>query len=225
MRNRQIFAGYFVEGPTDARFLEGILRKSLLDIAFECTSQIDVELFLIEIDKQGLSFVEQVELVANEGLNDYGIDFLFVHTDADNSTIDNALRHKIDPAIASLMQKPDEGYCKKVVPVIPVYMTEAWMLADKELLKEEIGTELSDNQLGINRSPESIANPKEIIESAIRIAREKRTKRRRHDLIIGELYSPIGAKVELGNLKRLDSFNQFNIRLKQVFVELGLLHE
>lgn len=123
------------------------------------------------------------------------------------------------------MQKPAEGYCKKVVPVIPVYMTEAWMLADKELLKDEIGTELSDNKLGINRAPESIADPKEIIERAIRIAREHFTRRRRNDLVISDLYDSIGAKVELENLKRLDSFNQFSIRLKQAFVELGLLHE
>lgn len=225
MSNRQVFAGYFVEGSTDARFLDGVLRKSLLDIAYDCTSQIDVELFLIEIDKQGLGFVEQVAQAANQGWNTYGIDFLFVHTDADDRTRDTIFENKINPAITSLMAKPGEDYCKKVVPVIPVYMTEAWMLADKELLKEEIGTELSDNELRIDRAPESIANPKETIEMAIRIARESRTKRRRNDLKIGELYSPIGAKVGLENLKKLPSFHQFIVELKQVFVGLGLLQQ
>lgn len=36
-----------------------------------------------------------------------------------------------------------------------IQMVEAWMLADKELLKSEIGTQKSDFELGILRAPKT----------------------------------------------------------------------
>ena len=71
-------------------------------------------------------------------------------------------------------------------------MTEAWILADKQLLKQQIGTTLSDTELNLNKDPESISNPKQAIENAIRIARQNIVKRRRRNLGIGELYAPLG---------------------------------
>ena len=97
------------------------------------------------------------------------------------------------------------------------------MLADKELLKREIGTEKSDNELQIHRHPECIANPKESIETAIRIAREGLTKKRRKDLTISELYLPIGQALDLEKLEVLSSYQDFKSNIKEAFRKLHLL--
>lgn len=222
---KQIFAGLFTEGTTDVRFLESIVRKALEDVAFECQGQIETEVKTIEITKTGRGFVEQVLLASKKGIDDYGIMFLCVHTDSDEETDKRVIESKIIPAIQSLNEQNESEYCKILVSVIPVYMTEAWMLADKELLKSEIGTELSNFDLGIHPLPESIANPKEIITNAIRIVQSDLTRRKRkRGLEISELYQIIGQKLELSQLENLESYRKFKDSLKSAFRELGFLH-
>ena len=97
------------------------------------------------------------------------------------------------------------------------------MLADKELLKEEIGTNLSNTDLGINRSAETIADPKKIIEDALIIAQQDLPKRR-NKIIIDDLYQQIGQKVHIDKLRFLDSFNKFELSVKSAFVSLNYLH-
>lgn len=222
---KQIFAGLFTEGNTDIRFLESIVRKTLEDIAFECKGQIETEVKTIAINKTGLGFVEQVLLASKKGIDDYGIMFLCVHTDSDEDTDIRAMESKIIPALKSLKEKEEAEFCKILVSVIPVYMTESWMLADKELLKSEIGTELSNFDLGIHPIPESIADPKEIITNAIRIVQSDLTKRKRNrGLDISELYQIIGQKLELSQLENLESYLKFKNSLKSAFKGLGFLH-
>lgn len=222
---KQIFAGLFTEGTTDVRFLESIVRKTLEDVAFECQGQIETEVKTIEINKTGLGFVEQVLLASKKGIDDYGIMVLCVHTDSDDDTDIRAMESKIIPTLKSLKEQDETWFCRILVSVIPVYMTEAWMLADKELLKSEIGTELSNFDLGIHPIPESIANPKETITNAIRIVQSDLTKRKRNrGLDISELYQIIGQKLELSQLENLESYRKFKDSLKSAFKELGFLH-
>lgn len=222
---KQIFAGLFTEGNTDVRFLESIVRKALEDVAFECQGQIETEVKTIEIPKTGLGFVEQVLLASKKGINDYGIMLLCVHTDSDNETDKRAMESKIIPAIKSLKEQDETKYCTILVSVIPVYMTEAWMLADKALLKNEIGTELSNFDLGILSLPENIANPKETIKNAIRIVQGDLTRRKRNrGLDISALYQIIGQKLELSQLENLHSYRKFKDSLKSAFKELGFLY-
>ena len=220
-----IVAGLFTEGSTDIRFLESVVRKTLEDVAFDCQGQIETEVKAIEINKTGLGFVDQVLEASRKGLNDYGIMLLCVHTDADYSTDWKVMESKIIPSIKSLNEKNEIEFCKILVSVIPIYMTEAWMLADKELLKSEIGTQRTNIELGIHPTPESIANPKETIINAIRIVQSDLTRRQRNrGLNISELYQIIGQKIELNQLENLDSYRKFKESLKSAFKELGFLH-
>ena len=102
-------------------------------------------------------------------------------------------------------------------------MTEAWMLSHKDLLKDEIGTGKSDAELGIHKSPEVYADPKQAIETAIRKARQDLTMRRRHKLTIAELYLPIGQKVSLNKLENLPSYQKFKEAVRIAFRQLGYL--
>ncbi|BAP56060.1 hypothetical protein THII_1763 [Thioploca ingrica] len=220
-----ILAGLFTEGRTDVRFLESIVKRTLDELAFDCKGQIETELKTIEIDKTGRGFVEQVLEASRKGKEEYGITLICLHTDADEATHQRAFETKIIPARNALNEKNEQAYCKIAVPIVPVQMTEAWMLADKELLKSEIGTNKSNSDLGIHREPETIADPKDTIKNAIRIAKENLTKQKRgKGLDISDLYQIIGQKLALSKLDRISSYQEFKNNLRDAFKQLNLLH-
>lgn len=221
---KQVFIGLTTEGTTDIRFLESIVLRTFHDIAFnECTQDVDILLHVVKVDKVGCNFAEYVLRAAREGLLNYGIHTLVVHTDSDRDTYEERIGNKITPALQIIRLQSDDECCKLLTPIIPVKMMEAWMLADRQLLKEEIGTSKSDEDLGLCRDPESIANPKALIEEAIRIATEDLPKRRQR-LSISDLYGIIGTKIDLEKLSTLPSYIQFKERVRETYRELKYLY-
>ncbi len=220
-----ILAGLYTEGVTDVRFLKAVVKNALDDIAFECKGDIETDLEEIKIDKAGLTFNDQVFQSALEGAN-LGAQILFVHTDADDKDDQKTFKFKINPAKELLNESEDQELCKNLVPIVPVFMTESWMLADKELLKNEIGIEGTDTELGLNKNPEEIKDPKATIESVIRLSKENKTKRKRSKgLDISDLYQIIGQKINLAELEKLPSYLKFKENLKQVLIDLNFLHQ
>lgn len=219
-----IFVGLFTEGTTDVRFLHSIVERTLTSVAYECVGQFDIELRHVEIEKIGLGFEEQILKASKAGIDDFGMTILCVHADADGVDAQETYRNKINPMVDVLEQQDQNEYCKILVAIVPVHEIEAWMLADKALFKREINTKKTDSELGIARSPESIANPKEVIEKAIRIAREGLTKKRCNEFSISELYLPMG-NVALEKLESLSSYRDFKENVRNAFRRLNLLHD
>lgn len=220
--SKQIIIGFTAEGSTDVWFLGSIIQRSFEAVAFECDGQVEI-LPVQRIEKQGGDFVEAVTSCAQQA-EKRGIMVLCVHTDADGAVDTDTFNNKINPAFTAVDNAQIKHLCKNLVAIVPVQMTEAWMLSDKELLKAEIGTRKSNEDLGINRSPEVYADPKQAIESAIRRARQDLTKRRRRDLTIAELYSPIGQKIALDTLERLPSYQKFKEAIRGSFRKLNYLY-
>ena len=148
--SKQIIIGFTTEGTTDVRFLESVIQRSFEDVAFECSGQVEV-LPVQYIEKENGDFVEVVKYYAQQA-EERGIMVLCVHADADDTTDTNTFNYKINPAFIAVNDMQEEPLCKNLVAIVPVQMTEAWMLSDKELLKAEIGTSKSDEELGIDRS-------------------------------------------------------------------------
>jgi hypothetical protein len=218
----QLFIGLFTEGTTDIRFLRNIVKRTFDEISFECQGQIEIsEIQIIKITKS--SFVEDVINASRKGVNDFGILILCVHADADDSNDDAVYKYKMNPALSGI-ENVEDDICKTIVPIVPVRMTEAWMLADKTLLKKEIGTTKTDQELGIYREPEQYSDPKETIENAIRTARQERTKRHRKDLTISDLYLSIGQSISIDKLKQLSSYNKFQENIRSAFEKLNYLY-
>lgn len=222
--HRQIFIGIMTEGTTDVRFLHSIIKRTFDSIAFEeCRGDFENVVVPISIEKSGLGFVEQVIEASRKGISENGIMILCVHTDADDENDTEVFLNKIIPAHNAIASKNEVEYCKVLTFVVPVQMIEAWMLADKDLLKREIGTDKTDNELKITKRPEQISDPKLVIEQAIRIARQNLTQRRRNDLSISELYLPIGQKITIKNLETLASFQKFKDSIRIAFRQLGYM--
>lgn len=212
--------GLFVEGTTDVRFLGSIIRRTFEQIAQECPK--DVEVFEpIVLDKPGGGFVADVLTLADQAARQ-GLFVLCVHADADAADDAPTHTYKIKPALEALAAVVPPVRTV-VVPVVPVQMTEAWMLADKELLKDEIGTTESDQTLGLHRPPEASSNPKTDLEEAIRRVQAHLPRRRRDAIQLGQLYRPIGQKIPLSQLRRLPSYLKFEEAVRQAYRQLGYL--
>jgi hypothetical protein len=201
-----ITIGYIVEGSTDVRFLENIIRRTFEDVALLCEREIEIYSVTSIIADRGKPFVEQIQEAIKDA-DKQGIEFVCVHCDADDRNDENVQKHKMIPALKACDSFSVEKNIK-LLSLIPVHMTEAWMLADKAVFKDEISSRLDDYELGIDRAPESYNDPKNIINEAIRIS-QSGLSRRRQKLNIADLYSPLGQKISLDSLKRLPSYQKF----------------
>lgn len=220
-----ILAGLFTEGNTDIRFLSSVVERTLQDVAFDCTGNIETKLEIINIQKGNLGFNDQVLEASRVGFDKFGIILLFVHTDSDNLNDELVFNSKIIPANEMLLIQDGNLYCKEMVAIVPVQMTESWMIADKQLLKNEIGVDKTDAELGIHLNPELINDPKSQIESIIRLSKEDQTKRKRSKgLNISELYQIIGQKIELNELQKVPSYLKFKNSLIHKLKELNFYH-
>ena len=219
---RQIFIGIVTEGTTDIRFLKSIVERTFTQVALD-SCRGDIEIYVEElkgVDK-GNSFAELMVNASKAAIDQMGAMTVVIHTDSDVDTYEERYQHKFIPALEKITRLQDDNhYCKQITPLITVRMVEAWMLADKELLKSEINTRMSDAQLGISRMPEKIADPKGVIEEAIRIATEH-LPRKRYRISIADLYGSIGASISLESLSRLDSYMRFRNSVYETYQSLG----
>lgn len=208
--------GLVVDGPTDQRFLPPVVQRTYENLVLSCPGQIEV--FDVEvIQPNGKSFVDRVFDGAKKAY-EQGFDIIVVHSDAE------ALENKLIPAFKKL--EGEEGdICKNAVPLVTVRMVEAWMLADVSLLKEEIGTSKSNQDLGLIKQPKSYPDPKWQIEEAIRLAYSGRSSRQRDQVSISELYQPLGQQIDLSSLRQLPSFQSFEEEVQKSLVRRGFLSE
>jgi len=224
MKSIPLFVGLFAEGTTDLRFLEPIVEKTLNNIALNESNQtIDILIYPILIEKSGEPFINQILLASSKGMNDFAMNILCIHADADDEKSQNTYANRINPSLELLNQKDATDYCKDTIAIVPIQETESWMLADKRLLKEQIGTNKTDNELGISRNPESISKPKEVIEEAIRLSTSNTHRRRGSKLSISDLYSVIGNSINLQELERLQSYQDFKENARNVFRKMNLI--
>lgn len=217
----QIIIAYATEGTTDIRFLESVIKRTFEEVALECLQELEI-FDPIHIPKFAGSIEEKALHYASQAI-DNGATILCFHVDADDRTDAKAFNERINPAFDAIM-KAEIEVCENLVAIVPVQMTEAWMLADKELLKRQLGTKKNDEELGINKNPEYFSDPKVIIESAIRVARDSLPKRRRAELSIGELYQPIGQTIRLNELEILPSYQKFKESVREAFKQLNYLY-
>jgi len=213
---------YTSEGSTDQRFLKSIIVKVFEEVAYGgCQDSIDIfDPVFIRFPKKD-DFVKSLVEVSIEAYK-IGINVLCVHVDADDKSDKKVTQLKLDPAFMAIEKLHENVSCKILVAIIPIRMTEAWMLADTDLLKDEIGTDLSNTHLGISRSPELITVPKKNIEIALSIAQAHLPKRRKK-ILIEDLYQPIGQKVTMEKLETLSSFNKFKTSVEEALRKLNYL--
>lgn len=225
MRQKQVFIGLITEGSTDIRFLSSIINRSVQEIACECETEIEVP-DVQPLRSTGRTFVEKMLNASQVACEKYGMSILFIHADSDNKKLDDVMNTKFKPFQNELSTKNENSYCKHIVPTIPIQMIESWMMADKQLLKQLINAEsLHNAALGLERMPESYADPKSVIENAIRKSLLYMPKKKRNQIKISNLYEILGNRLDLNSLRKLPSFKLFEDNILQSFRELHLIRD
>ena len=211
---------YTTEGTTDKRFLGNIIEKTFESLLFESNMEIEIHP-PVHVTEKGETFKEIIKSVAIK-FNFFHV--ICVHCDSDNPSVDSVLQNKINPAFRLVHNT--ENACNNLVAIIPVQMTEAWMLVDIDLFLREINTDKSCNELNLPcraSQIERIANPKTRIEEAL-INAQSNISRRRNKLKIAELYTPISQKLSLQKLEQLPSFRVFKNNVKRSLIKLNYLN-
>lgn len=133
-----------------------------------------------------------------------GIDIIIIHRDADNVGYE-ARRAEIDHVISHTR------ILWPYVPLIPVRMTEAWLLTDFNAIHNAIGFGKSKNEIEFLslRKVEGLADPKAYLLNKIKEIANL-PKRRERDLNVYMVRKKIGVHLtNLENLNRLSSFVSF----------------
>lgn len=213
---RYLVAAYFqdVEGPTDWPFLEPVCRRLLEDLLRRGTGLVSIQEPFLPLGS-GRRELEGQRQVAVEHCTEYHIAFL--HADGKGDP-ERAHRERIAPVADALPVNGDA----RVVGVVPVHETEAWMLCDGDALRKALGSQLEDRRLGLPQSVaqvEALDDPKAVLEAACVEAYAGRRRRQRHVPPREDL----GERVALEALRRLAAFRMFESGLRQALVELDFL--
>lgn len=212
----------YAEGSVDRRFLPVIIqRTSEAILAMYGKAIIDIPDTII-IPKKHEKLDECILQAAKEARHHHA---LFVHNDSDNLTYDSALQQRFVPGFNRVQQATEE-VCRKLVPIIPIRMIEAWMLADYHALCQVLGTNLSLQALGLpNKASlvESIAKPKETINGIIRKINAGSSRNRR-TITLDTRYELLARQISLNKLLELSSYKQFVKVLMEVLEELHFIY-
>jgi len=192
---QQIIFGVYGEGPTDSRYFPTLVERYLT--AFCAREGIDIAILpSIHISRRSGGFVESLKIVEQ---NYPELTYVFVHSDADAPDISNVLEHKWQPWLDECSEP------KRWVAVIPVRMTESWMLADRNALKSTfIISDTNLEEILGSQHPESIQNPKGVLAEIMRVGRQKR---------IYGFEENIAQRCDFSALERLPSFQFFQKQL------------
>jgi hypothetical protein len=142
-------------------------------------------------------------------------DFLCIHSDIDSVRREGMVADWISRICRHSAEHSDLP-CELCVPLMPLRATEAWMLSDQTMLANIFGVRrLPDEFLSSISDPEHIQNVKSALENIIVAIRG----RRRHGVRLP--FGRIGREIDLEELRRLQSFRNFEIRFRAALVALG----
>jgi hypothetical protein len=135
---------------------------------------------------------------------------VFVHRDQDGST-DRVRREWIGP-LAAAWDAAER--VERLVPVVPVRKTEAWLLADGDALRSVLGIRWSDARLGV---PGRAADVERIIEPKDPV----RALANRLNRPIEDFFEELGESVSLDVLAGVPSFAEVRNRIVGSLADLG----
>ncbi|UZF25780.1 hypothetical protein [Ralstonia pseudosolanacearum] len=156
-----------------------------------------------------------LEARITEALQAYPCEVLFVHRDAEREPYDTRVL-EIENVMAATAQQ-------HWIPVVPVRMTEAWLLGSEEAIRSAVGNRNGRISLGLpNRSQwERLPDAKETLFECIRTASELRG-RRLASLQVRRIRQLVAQYTEdFGHLRGMESFDVLERHVVNVFGQFG----
>lgn len=216
---KQLVLTFYAEGSSDYRFLPIIVQRTADRILrYAAVAPVEVlQPIVITPDPTAATHEQRILSVAQQAAGSHA---LVLHYDADSPVADSAYQNRFSSDCRSI-QECAQDVCRDLVPVIPVRMTEAWILADVEAFKGVVGTELSAQELGFPRQPhqvEAILDPKSTLKSAL--SRVFSRRRRAKKASAPQYYETLSRRISLDNLERVPAFAQFMGDLRSLLQRL-----
>lgn len=146
------------DGGSDAvliPIIDWVIRKNFTELNFE--SQ-----FARGLGEVGLSLSSRIAAAIEQ----FPCDVLFVHRDGEKESFSDRLLE---------IRESLQDVVKAYVPIIPIKMTEAWLLSDEVAIRAAAGNRNGkiDLQLPPKKKWETLANPKQILFEALISSSEK----------------------------------------------------
>lgn len=196
-------AGVYAEGPTDERFLCKLVDRLLQQIAHDvCPGQFELGDTRAIREPKALRRHDRATRIAAAIEHAWEPCTLFViHADADGDS-DKALQERVLPGVERARQSHAD---LAAAACIPVWTTEAWMLADAKAFEKTFEHPLS---LTLPSDIENAPNPKALFENALRS----------FGVVAGRGFAgfeaQLGDHVRFESLQRLSAFQQFESNLR-----------
>jgi hypothetical protein len=220
---RPLFLAVYAEGRTDERFLPVLVQRTAERLLTRRgVEPVDVFEPVIVVDDLGGKLPTREECIVEAAQRAANYHALVVHADADDRARDAAIAERFEPGAARVQEVAKQGVkvCGQLLPVIPVRMVEAWMIADPDALDATIGPGFSTPLRARAEPPrlvEAVSDPKTMLEARLREFRG-----RRRPLPLGEIYEPLARRVALERLERVPAYQQFVSDLTEVLIALRM---
>ncbi len=216
---RWLGTALYAEGRSDARFLQPLLQRACTQMCLTQGHQ-PVEVSDV-IDLQDLPTTrgqpreQRIAAAARDARDAWSV--LFIHADADSDE-QRALAERVQPARALL----EAEWGAQSVAVVPVRMTEAWVLADSQAVRSAFGTTRSFQELGLAEAnahgADNLTNPKATLEAAFRASRGKRRA-----TSVSPYLGLIGETSSFDQLRRLAAYRRTEAELQVALQTLGFI--
>ena len=200
--------GLYAEGRTDERFLPVVIRRTAQQI-LNLHDRMDIEAQDPIIIRKNSNTPTLDQCILQAAQQAYNYDALVVHSDGDDRDHKQTLHERFYPGY-ELVQRTEGYFCKQLVPIIPIRMVEAWMLADPEALKKVMKIRADLRTLGVPEKAklvESVTYPKETLSQVIQKVYPGQPHLRSQ--IKAELYEKLAPVISLDRLNQVPSYKQF----------------
>ena len=212
---RTLAVGVFAEGPTDLDFYAPLLARVSENVIREAGRH---PVRIADVTAlPGRPSQESFARTIREYAPTCGL--IVVHTDGAGDP-NRARRERIEPWFRSV----DQGAVPvRLVELIPVRETEAWMLCDLDALNRVLGTARTRSQFGVpnrTREVEQVQAPKELLrEIQVSVVGARRARK----LKLRPLYPRLGQEVSLDELGNVPAFCDFLRAFKDVLASLAFI--
>ena len=211
----KLYMAFCGEGTTDERLFRNLTERIVQETLIENNRTTEIEWLHLRRPKGNSE--EALLQAASEARAQH---VLIFHRDADCSSRDECLQSHFNSGLQEIQKVDASNRIKHIIPAIPIQESEAWMLCDKELLKDLLETNLSYQELELTyqiKRIETIGDPKAVIQRAINNHRERLSPRKRKRAVkLPDLYERFGTEVRIEKLMQIPSFETYERDLRSV---------
>jgi hypothetical protein len=205
-----LYLTLLTDGPSDAvllRPLEWLLRQHVRPNVQVQPQWADLR----SLRRKPVGLADRIQ----RALELYPCDVLFIHRDAEKE--DSSTR------CAEIDRSATEAGAGHYVPVVPVRMTEAWLLFDETAIRRAAGNPNGHDPIPVpNGDPEQFPNPKQILHQALQSASDLRGRRLRR-FHVHQAVHLVGMYIDdFSPLRKLGAFQVLERNVEKVLAVLGL---